>query len=114
TGRLSVIEFEEARSINVVMALDLYRGGHFGEGRQSTIEYLVRAAASIGQSAIRQGAGIRLVTSDAPDAADVMGRGSDHLYTILAGLARAEAVDPLPLSATLVRRVGSIHPGTSL
>src|SRR5438094_6216291 len=83
TGRLSVIEFEESRSINVVLALDLSRIAHFGEGRQSTLEYLIRAAASIAQSALRQGAGIRLVTSDTPDVADLMGRGYDHLYSVL-------------------------------
>jgi uncharacterized protein (DUF58 family) len=114
TGKLSVIEFEESRAVNVVMTLDLHQGSDVGEGLDTTLEYLVRAAASIAQLGVRQGAAVRLVMSDAPDAADFAGRGSEHLYTILGSLAKAQAVDPSLLSTRLVSRVGNLAPGTSL
>jgi uncharacterized protein (DUF58 family) len=114
TGKLNVIEFEESRAINVVMVMDLQQGTNVGEGKETTLEYLVRAAASIAQTAIRQGASVRLVTGDTPDIADFAGRGSEHLYSVLTGLARVEAADPLPLSRRFVSRVGLLTPGTTL
>jgi uncharacterized protein (DUF58 family) len=114
TGKLNVIEFEESHAVNVVMALDLSRDSVVGEGRQSTLEYLVIAAASIAQMAIRQGASVRMAASDAPDAADFAGRGSEHLFMVLTSLARAEANQPSTIGERLVERVGAIPPGTTL
>lgn len=114
TGKLNVIEFEESHALNVVMAIDLSRDSVSGEGRQSTLEYLVTAAASIAQLAIRQGASVRLVAGEEPDAADFAGRGSEHLFLVLTSLARAEATEPEPLGTHLVERVGPIMPGTTL
>jgi uncharacterized protein (DUF58 family) len=114
TGKLNVIEFEEARAVNVVIALDLHQGTNIGKGKDTTLEYLVRMAASLSQNAIRQGASVRLVTSDDPDPADFAGRGSEHLFAILASLARAEATDPNPLSSRLLERAGILLPGTSV
>jgi uncharacterized protein (DUF58 family) len=114
TGKLNVIEFEESHALNVVMALDLSRDSVVGEGRQSTLEYLVTAAASIAQLAIRQGASVRLVSGDSPDPADFAGRGSEHLFLVLSSLARAAADQPGSLGSRLVERVGPILPGTTL
>jgi uncharacterized protein (DUF58 family) len=114
TGKLSVIEFEESHALNVVMAVDLSRDSVVGEGRQSTLEYLITAAASIAQLAIRQGASVRLVSRDIPDPADFAGRGSEHLFLVLSSLARAEADHPESLGSRLVERVGPIMPGTTL
>ncbi len=112
TGKLSVIEFEESHAVNVVMALDLFRDTDIGTGRQTTLEYLVLAAASIAQMAIRQGASVRLAGGSA-DPADFAGRGSEHLFMILTSLARAQAADSRPMSARLVEQVGAIMPGTT-
>jgi uncharacterized protein (DUF58 family) len=106
TGKLNVIEFEESHALNVVMAIDLARDSVVGEGRQSTLEYLVTAAASIAQLAVRQGASVRLVSGDTPDPADFAGRGSEHLFLVLSSLARAEANQPESLGSRLVERVG--------
>jgi len=114
TGHLSVIEFEESRAVNVVLALDISRGAQIGEGKESTFEYQVRVAASLAQSAIRQGASVRLVTGDAITPASASGRGSDHLYEVLGDLARAEPEDDSKMSAELVQRVGSLTAGTTL
>ena len=114
TGRLSVIEFEESRAVNVVLALDISRQAQAGEGKESSFEYLVRVAASLAQSAIRQGASVRLVTGDAITPASASGRGMDHLYEVLGDLARAESEEDAPMSAELMRRVGRLAAGTTL
>jgi uncharacterized protein (DUF58 family) len=114
TGKLNVIEFEEAKAVNVVIVLDLYQGTNIGTGKDTTLEYLVRMAASLAQNAIRQGASVRLITGDEADPADFAGRGSEHLFAILSSLARAESTDPNPLSSRLLERVGVLHPGTSV
>ncbi len=114
TGKLNVIEFEEAKAVNVVIVLDLHQGTNIGKGKDTTLEYLVRMAASLAQNAIRQGASVRLITGDDSDPADFAGRGSEHLFAILASLARAEATDPHPLSSRLIERVGVLLPGTSV
>jgi uncharacterized protein (DUF58 family) len=114
TGRLNVIEFEESRSINIVLVLDCRAGSDVGEGLQTSFEYLVRTAASLAHLGIRQGASVRLVCGEEPDPANAMGRGTDHMLEILACLARAEANDPNYLGDRLVQRVGHVQPGTSL
>jgi uncharacterized protein (DUF58 family) len=114
TGKLNVIEFEESRAVNVILVLDQFRGSDTGQGRESSFEYLIRTAASLAQSAIRQGASVRLVSGDEPNVSSAYGRGSDHLYSILRDLARAEPADEEPLSATIVARVGILPAGTTL
>ena len=61
TGKLNVIEFEEPQTSNLVILLDLLRGTEFGKGRETTLEDGVRMAAAMAQSAVRQGASIRLL-----------------------------------------------------
>lgn len=114
TNKLNVIEFEESHAVNVVLALELHKGSNVGEGKQSTLEYLIRAAASLAQKAIRQGASVRLVAGSGPKGMDVGGRGSDNLYAILTALALAEATDASTLSTHLLRRIGMVPPRTTL
>jgi uncharacterized protein (DUF58 family) len=113
TGKLNVIEFEESRSVNIVLAIDLHRGSHVGHGRESTFEYLVRTAASLAETAIRQGATARLAVAGERDS-EATGRGTDHLFAILRGLARIEPDDKEPLSRTISGRVGNLTAGTTL
>lgn len=114
TGRLNVIEFEEARAMNVVLALDICRKSHRGSGRHSTLEYLIQAAASLAQEALRQGASIRLLTGGEQGRDTGSSRGVDHFYVILAELARVEADAAEPLSRYLFERMGRLLPGTTV
>jgi uncharacterized protein (DUF58 family) len=114
TGKLSVIEFEESRAVNMILVLDLCRQGEVGDGTETTLEYLIRAAASFAQEGIRQGASVRLLTGMPGEGDGFAGRGTEHLYTILSQLARAEATLTEPLSVSLVKRLGLLPPGNSL
>ncbi len=113
TGKLNVIEFEESRAVNIVLALDLHRGSHVGHGRESTLEYLVRAAASLAETAVRQGATAQLAVGGDRDS-ETPGRGTDHLFAVLRGLARVEPNDKEPLSRSIAGRVGNLSAGTTL
>jgi uncharacterized protein (DUF58 family) len=115
TGRLSVIEFEESRAVNVALAIDLREGSDVGEGNQTTLEYLVTAAASLAQMTVRQGASVRLVGGPGdPTAASVPGHGTEQLFAVLDALARAQATEKTPLSERLFEMVGILQPGTTL
>lgn len=114
TGRLTVMEFEEPRTGNLVMALDLTERTDVGTGAQSTLEYLVRLAASLAEVAVRQGASVRLLTGDPEDPANQAGRGTAHMFTILTALARAQSDQRESFSATLPGRLGAIAPGATV
>ncbi|HLK59290.1 MAG TPA: DUF58 domain-containing protein, partial [Chthonomonadaceae bacterium] len=120
TGQLSVIEFEEAQAVNLVIAIDLFRGTEYGQGLDTTLEYGVLLAATIVQQAIQQGAGVRLLVPALDESpglqalTDTFGRGQEHLYRILDVLARAEAKSTVHLSDLIMGSVWSLPIGTTL
>jgi uncharacterized protein (DUF58 family) len=121
TGRLSVIEFEEAQAVNLMIVLDARRGTDIGAGINTTLEYGVRLAASISEEAIRQGAAVSLIVpSDSgkrPERAligPVVGRGQAHLHGILDTLARVEARSQVRVSELLNTGVERTPPGTAI
>jgi uncharacterized protein (DUF58 family) len=123
TGRLNVIEFEEAQTSNLVIVLDLLRGTEVGRGRETTLEDGVRMAAAMAQSAVRQGASVRLlVPMDAfegdPPASALMvaqaGHGQQQLFFTLDALARVQAESRQAISTLVTEAVGDLLPGTTL
>jgi uncharacterized protein (DUF58 family) len=114
TGELHVIEFEEARALSVVIALDTFRGGDAGQAPDSSFEYLVRLAASVAQSSVRSGATVRLVCADSTGLDGIAGRGTEHLLSVYAALARVEPTSEERLSNRLSARLGVLTAGTTL
>lgn len=88
TGKLSVVEFERAYQQDIVIGLDLASGTDFGTGRDTTLEYAVKVAATLASRTLRAGGGVTLVTQR--DRLTVHPRESDpeaarfHLFDILA------------------------------
>lgn len=62
TGKLAVVEFERAYQQDIVIGLDLARGSHVGEGRENTLEYAVKVAATLSERTLSAGGGVTLVT----------------------------------------------------
>jgi uncharacterized protein (DUF58 family) len=62
TGKLAVVEFERAYQQNIVIALDLARGSEFGKGRETTLEYAVKVAATLADRTLKAGGGVTLIT----------------------------------------------------
>lgn len=121
TGKLSVIEFEESQSVNLVIALDLLQGTDIGAGKETTLEYAVRLAASLGQQATQQGASVRLLVPEIPggEATSLMmvsqaGRGQSHFFLLLDALARVEATATQSVSDLITNAAGTLLPGTTL
>ena len=121
TGKLNVIEFEEALASNLVIALDVEEGTDAGEGIQTTFETAVRMAASLAQEATSQGAGVRLMLPrqawDAQinrNAAAQEGRGESQMLLVLDALARVEANVPVPLHQWLAEETSRVELGTTL
>ncbi len=123
TGKLNVIEFEEALASNLVIALDVEGANDTDadEDVDSPFEYAVRMVASLAQEAANQGASVRLMlpaqaTAEKPllNAAASEGRGQSHLLVILDALARVEANVSAPLRQWLMEQAVSVKPGTTL
>ncbi|MCS6776436.1 MAG: DUF58 domain-containing protein [Chloroherpetonaceae bacterium] len=124
TGKMSVIEFEEPEAVSVAIVLDLQRGTEVGEGKETTLEYSVRFAASLAYLAITQGASVQLITStDASRdpttesvlrAAALPGRGQTHLFTLLDALARVQAESLLPAAELALQALHAVPRGTTV
>lgn len=62
TGQLAVVEFERAFQQDIVIGLDLTRGSEWGRGRETTLEYAVKVAATLADRTLLAGGGVTLVT----------------------------------------------------
>ena len=92
TGKLAVVEFERAYQQDITILLDLRRDIHRGEGRESTLEYAVKVAATLADRTHAAGGGVTLLTQQSrvqlsprtgdPDAARF--RLFDHLARVQA------------------------------
>jgi uncharacterized protein (DUF58 family) len=61
-GRLAVVEFERAYQQDIVIGLDLTAGTEHGEGRETTLEYAIKIAATLSDRTLRAGGGVTLVS----------------------------------------------------
>ena len=109
TGQLAVVEFERAYQQDVVIALDITRGTDHGQGRETTLEYAIKAAATLTDRTLRAGGGVTLVTQ--AGRVDVSPQGPDpeagrfRVFDQLARL-RADAEDGLAEALQAARLPG--------
>jgi uncharacterized protein (DUF58 family) len=90
-GNLIVKEFEQRASTEVTLLLDLHRDSLFGEGRETTLEYAVKIAASIGKYALEKGHNVQLIGFGKSHQIVPSSRGPSHLGALLEILARVES-----------------------
>lgn len=92
TGKLSVMEYTQGMTGDVLLALDLNRDAYAdtGEGPDSALEYAVRIAAATAAYLLRQGYVVRLLAPGLSPTAVVVSR-ADEMPRLLEALARAEA-----------------------
>lgn len=88
TGRLMVKEFEPDPFADIWIALDLNRRPHFGRGPDSTEEYAVTVAASLGRHFLMQNRSVGLLVQNEVVPSD---RGSRQLTKLLELLAVVRA-----------------------
>ena len=90
--RLSVVEYEEERSSDLLIALETREGTEVGSGEHTTLEYGVMLAASLAAAALQQGDRVRLL---APGWREWQDEPDPHpLPGILDVLARLQANSP--------------------
>jgi hypothetical protein len=63
-GKLAVVEFERAYQQDICIVIDLSKGSHHGKGRNSTLEYAVKVAATLADRTLRAGGGVKLITQN--------------------------------------------------
>lgn len=112
TGQLAVVDYLEPRAMDLVLALETTRGTEAGTGLETTLEYLVRVAASLAPVSIRNGASLELLTSSGPVVP--AGRGAGQLERVLDALALAEADSEMHLADALMRWLPPARPGVTL
>ncbi|MDX1931874.1 MAG: DUF58 domain-containing protein [Capsulimonadales bacterium] len=61
TGRLAVVEYERAYQQDIVLVLDLAKGTEYGEGRNTTLEFAVKVAATLASRTLTAGGGVTLI-----------------------------------------------------
>jgi uncharacterized protein (DUF58 family) len=112
TGKLAVVEFERAYQQNIVIALDLANGSESGSGRETTLEYAIKVAATLADRTLKAGGGVTLITQ--MTRATVLPREGDpeaarfQLFDILAR-AKAEADTSLAASLQAARLGEGTH-----
>jgi len=88
TGELIVKEFEEEVASTVSIVLDLEKGGHIGEGRETTLEYAIRICASLAKYVLNSGHPLELVGHDGAESATLF---QPNFWQVLEWLAKVRA-----------------------
>ena len=110
-GELLVKEFELEQTADVWLFLDLDAEVHTGSGDESTLEYGVRAAASIAARALLENRKVALTASGANVAPLPADRGPRQYQKIMQNLAAVVANGAEPLDEILVASVGQLRRG---
>jgi uncharacterized protein (DUF58 family) len=121
TGKLMVIEYEETQSANLRIVLDTSIGGIAGDEPDTSLEYAIRAAATVARDAIQNGASVDLVVAD-NDGAHTAGawsgllgeRADGRMYALMDALARVEPQSGIGIGAVLESTVATVPRGTTL
>jgi uncharacterized protein (DUF58 family) len=90
-GKLTVVEYEHDVAVDLTLLLDVAEGTDIGQGKESTLEYGVRIAASVAGMAESFGHGLRLVIPGYSAWREVGLRGTEALHAALDVLARVRA-----------------------
>jgi uncharacterized protein (DUF58 family) len=110
-SRLIVKEFEMRASTEITIIIDLHRGSDVGEGKDTTLEYAVKIAASIAKYALEQGHGVQLIGYGRRTFIISYARGMSHLARILDALARVKADGNTPYPLAITRSADLLRDG---
>lgn len=103
-NELMVKEFEPLASACLCIALDLAKDANVGRGKQSTLEYAIRIAASVAGYANNQNMHSRLLAvGESTPIRITSGKGDYHYQYILDALAVVEAKGKTPYSQLLMQ-----------
>jgi len=112
-GELQVKEFDLEQTADVWIYLDLQARVHAGNGDESTLEYGVRAAASIAARALSENRNVGMTASGARIGILPADRGPRQYQKVMQVLAAVMANGDAPLSNVLVEGVSKLRRGMS-
>lgn len=100
-GFLAVKEYEQYAAYNVSIVLDLNKSSNIGFGKETTLEYAIKIAASCAKYLIEKGVLVQFVAHGQEPVIFPFNKGGFHLQEILKFLATAEAEGHVSLSELL-------------
>ncbi|MFC1658273.1 DUF58 domain-containing protein [Candidatus Omnitrophota bacterium] len=113
-NELMVRHFEQSGSQQITIALDLSKQSNLGQGKETTLEYSIKIAASLSKYFLDSGATVQILGwSDKPV---ITPPGSDlsHFFIILETLTKLEANGYCPLDRALLDLNTFIEPNSTL
>lgn len=113
-GALLVKEFEVDLSPYFTVFIDLDRRHRAGMGKKSTLEYVLRTAASAIWSAVRSGGFVQVSGMGAAPLHVPPGRGETHLTFALYELIRASLDGTVPLHEVVLRALPYVPPSSTV
>jgi uncharacterized protein (DUF58 family) len=112
-GELQVKEFDLEQTADVWVYLDLQSSVHTGDGDESTLEYGVRAAASIAARALGENRNVGMTASGTRIGVLPADRGPRQYQKVMQVLAAVMANGNYPLAQVLIEGVGRLRRGMS-
>jgi uncharacterized protein (DUF58 family) len=113
-GELQVKEFDLEQTADVWIYLDLEAAVHTGQGDESTIEYAVRAAASIGARALIENRALGMTTVGARPVVLPPDRGPRQQQKMMQLLAAVQPDGSTPFRDVLVRGIPRLRRGMTV
>ncbi|MGD9014910.1 MAG: DUF58 domain-containing protein [Candidatus Omnitrophota bacterium] len=113
-NQLMVRHFEQSGSQQVTIALDLNKESNLGKGKETTLEYAVKIAASLSKYFLDRGAVVRILGWSDKPVITLQGHESSHFFIILETLAKLEANGYYSLDKALMQLNPFIPPNSTL
>lgn len=113
-NKLIVRHFEQSGIHAMTIILDLNRESNIGFGKDSTLEYAVKIAASLSKYFLDQGSVVQLLAYGDKPLISSLGRDPSHFSIILELLAKAESDSAYSLSESLTMLSPFIPPTSTL
>jgi uncharacterized protein (DUF58 family) len=110
-SQMIVKEFEIRAATEVTLLLDLHKDSDIGTGKETTLEYAVKIAASIAQYALQRGHAVQLAGYGKREHVIPVGCGLNRLAALLEELARVKADGTVRFPQTIRRSADLMRDG---
>lgn len=114
TGKLTVIEFEGGELPQRWLVLDLQRGTHRGQGREASLEYAVKWAATVARESLQRGSAVGFWAQGRSLWEVPLHSHAEQWIRLLEVLAQVQADGEIPLARLLERNLALFRPAGAL
>jgi len=110
-SKLIVKEFEIRASTEATIFIDLHKDSSIGKGKENTLEYAVKIAASVSKYAIERGHSIQFIGCGKERFIVPYSKGLNHLASVMDALARVKSNGTLPYALAISQTAGLLKDG---